>query len=207
MKFIKYCTILLFLLAVTAGCAPKRPPEAIGEKIPLPQFFTTILKRYEEVKTLQSSVFVRLSVGRDVYPLQGLLLYERPAHLRLRLTTSVGGTVGDLIYADGFLAILLPAEKKIYRGLIETEKNPGVESLFLTMTYSDYAEVRGVRFPTRISGETETTEFRFDLRLKDPQVDVAIPGGAFTPAVKGWQFHSLSDLKDLFTSIELGEGL
>ena len=206
MKLIKFCVIVIIMLAVTVGCAPKRLPEEKGEKIPLSQFFTTTLKRYEGVNTLQTHLFVRLSVRGNVYPLQGLLLYERPARLRLRLTTSVGGTVGEIIYSDGLLAILLPTEKKIYRGLIEAESNPGAESLFLIMTYTDYAEMQGRSFPTRIYGEAEDMEIRFEMKLKDPQVDITLAEGAFTPVAKGWEFHPLSDLKDLLTSIELGEG-
>ncbi len=46
---------------------------------------------------------------------------------------------------------------------------------------------------------------RFNVRLKDPQVDCALPEGAFNPPTAGWELHPLSELKGLFPGIEREE--
>jgi hypothetical protein len=206
MKLIKGFVIVIVMLAVTAGCMPKRIPAGRGERIPLSQVLTQTLRRYEGINTLQSRLFVQLDLRDEYYVLQGVLLYERPARLRLRLTTSFGGTVGEVIYNEGLLFILLPSEGKIYQGWIEEGKNPKAETLFLTMAYSNDEEIQGQDFPTRIYGEGEGIGIRFNVKLKDPQVDITLPEGAFTPPPGGWEIHPLEDLKNLLHKIEAGAG-
>jgi hypothetical protein len=198
MKLIKGCVIGIVMLALTAGCMPKRMPEEKGKRIPLSQVLTTTLKRYAGVNTLQTRLFVQLELKGEYYILRGILLYERPACLRLRLTHDLGGTVGEVIYNEGLLFLLLPTEEKIYQGWIEEGESQKAETLFLTMVYSDYAErAKGPTFPTRIYGQAEGMEVRFDMKLKDPQVDLPLPQGAFCPPTAGWEIHPLEDLKDL----------
>jgi hypothetical protein len=109
----------------------------------------------------------------------------------------MGGTVGELIYNEGLILIILPTEGKIYRGWIEQGDHSNVEALFLTMVYSEYVENEGRRFPTRIYGEAEGFNIRFDMRLKDPQVDLLLPEGAFIPPKGEWEIHPLADLQKL----------
>jgi hypothetical protein len=206
MKLIKGCVIGIVMLTVTAGCMPKRMPEEKGERIPLSQVLTQTIRRYEGINTLQSQLFVQLELRDEYHVLQGILLYERPSRLRLRLTTNLGGTVGEVIYNKGLLFILLPTEGKIYQGWIEEESPRGTETLFLTMVYSDYAETDRGRFPTRIYGKAEGMEVRFDMKLKDPQVDLALPADAFFPPTAGWEIHPLEDLKHLLQRIEAAGG-
>jgi len=206
MKLIKGCGIVIIMLALTAGCMPKRIPEEKGERIPLSQVLTQTLRRYERINTLQSQLFVKLELRGEYYILRGILLYERPARLRLRLTHDLGGTVGEVIYNEGLLSILLPTEGKIYQGWIEEGGNPETETLFLTMVYDDYAETEAGRFPTRIYGETEGMEVRFDMTLKEPQVDLMLPQGAFCPPTAGWELYPLEDLKHLLRGIKAGAG-
>jgi hypothetical protein len=206
MKVIKEFVIVIVMLALVAGCAPKKIPEGRGERIPLPLVLTQTLKRYEGVNTLQSRLFAQLDLRDEYYVLQGVLLYERPARLRLRLTTNFGGTVGEVIYNEGLLCILLPSEEKIFRGWIEEGENPKAEPLFLTMVYNDYTELEGRHFPTRISGKGEGMEIRFNIKLKDPQVDLPLAEDAFIPATVGWEIHPLEDLKLLLQVIEAGAG-
>jgi hypothetical protein len=206
MKLIKRFVIVIVMLAVTAGCMPKRIPEGRGERIPLSQVLTQTLRRYEGINTLQARLFVKLELRDAYYVLQGVLLYERPARLRLRLTTNFGGTVGEVIYNEGLLCILLPSEGKIYQGWLEEGENPKAETLFLTMVYNDYTELEGRHFPTRISGEGEGMEIWFNIKLKDPQVDLPLAEDAFIPATAGWEIHPLEDLKLLLQVIKAGEG-
>jgi hypothetical protein len=206
MKLIKGFVIVIVMLALAAGCVPKRIPEEKGERIPLSQVLSQTLRRYEGINTLQSRLFVQLDLRDEYYVLQGVLLYERPARLRLRLTTNFGGTVGEVIYNEGMIFILLPSEGKIYQGWIEEGENPKAETLFLIMAFSDDDETEGLGFPTRISGDGEGMGIRFDMKLKDPQVDLPLPKRAFSPPLGGWEIHPLEDLKDLLNKIEAGAG-
>ena len=206
MKLTKGFVIGIIMLALTAGCAPKRLPEERGERIPLSQILPQTLRRYEGVNTLQAQLFVQLDLRGEYYVLRGLLLYERPDRLRLRLTHNLGGTIGEVIYNEGHLLILLPSEGKIYQGWIEKGVNPKPESLFLTMVYSDDEEMEGLGFPTRLYGQAEDIKIRFDMKLKDPQVDLPLPTRAFIPPAAEWEIHPLDDLKDLLRKIEAGAG-
>ena len=206
MKLIKGFVIGMVMLALIAGCMPKRMLEEKGERIPLSQVLSRTLRQYEGVNTLQSRLFVQLDLRDEYYVLQGVLLYERPARLRLRLTTNFGGTVGEVIYNEGLILIFLPSEGKIYRGWIEEGENPKAETRFLFMAYSYDDETEGLGFPTRITGKGEGIEIWFDMKLKDPQVDLPLPERAFVIPTGGWEIHPLDDLKDLLHKIEAGAG-
>jgi hypothetical protein len=43
---------------------------------------------------------------------------------------------------------------------------------------------------------------RFTVRLRDPQVDMELPEGVFTPPAGEWELHPLSELKGLLTDME-----
>jgi hypothetical protein len=197
MTAFKYGLVILSICTLILGCAPKRLPEGEGENIPLSQVLTKTLTRYEGINTLQAQLFVQLDLRDEFYVLRGILICEKPSRLRLRLTTSMGGTVGELIYDEGLILIILPTEGRIYRGWIEEGDHSHVEALFLTMVYSEYVENEGRRFPTRIYGEAEGLNIRFDMRLKDPQVDLLLPEGAFIPPTGEWEIHPLADLQKL----------
>jgi hypothetical protein len=206
MKLIKGFVIVAIMLTLAVGCVPKRIPEEKGERIPLSQILPQTLKRYEGVNTLQSRLFVQLNLRDEYYVLQGVLLFERPARLRLRLTHNLGGTVGEVIYNEGLLTLLFPTKGQIYQGWIEEGENPKGETLFLTMAYTNDEETEGLGFPTRILGEGEKIGIRFDMKLKDPQVNLPLPESAFIPPTGEWEIHPLEDLKDLLNKIETGAG-
>jgi hypothetical protein len=201
MRFIRYGVIVLVLLAMTAGCAPQRLPLEKGEKVPLDQVLAQTLIQYKGINTLRAQLFIQLELRDEYYVLRGVLLYERPDRLRLQLTSSLGNTVGEVIYDQGLLSILLPSKERIYQGSLEGGEGRGGDALFVTMIYDDYAEIGGTRFPTRICGEGEEVAIRFNVKLKAPQVDIALPEGAFTPPTAGWEVHPLSELKGLFPGI------
>ncbi len=206
MKFLRCCLISVIILAVVMGCVPKRVPEGEWEKIPLSQVLPVTLMRYQDVSSLQARLFVKLEIREEFYLLRGVLLYERPAHLRLRLASSLGGTVGEVIYSEGLLYILLPTEGKIYMGWLEQGTRRGEDTLFLKMSYQEYNETGTGGFPTRIYGEVEDKGIRFELRLKEPQVDLPLPEGAFVPITAGWEVHPLADLKELLPRSGVEEG-
>jgi hypothetical protein len=200
MRFIRYGVLALILLAVTGGCASQRPPLEMGERIPLPEVLQETLRHYEGINTLQTQLFIQIELRDEYYVLRGILLYERPDRVRLQLTSSLGGTVGEVIYNEGLLSIILPSKERIYQGRIEEDDRAG-DTLFLTMIYDDYEEIGGRRFPTRIYGEGEEMALRFNVRLKDPQVDIELQGDTFTPPTEGWELHSLSELKGLLSGM------
>jgi outer membrane lipoprotein-sorting protein len=207
MRFSRYSPLALFLLlAVIAGCAQQRPPLEMGEKIALPQVLQQTLGHYEGINTMQAQLFIQLELRDEYYVLRGVLLYEKPARVHLQLSSSLGNTVGEVIYNDGLLSILLPSKERIYQGRIEEEEGKAGDALFLTMIYNDYEEREGTRFPTRIYGEGEEMAIRFNVKLKDPQVGIALPEDAFIAPTAGWEVHPLSELKGLFPSIEGKEG-
>ena len=206
MRLVKGCIIGMVMLALATGCAPKRLLEGKGERLPLSQVLTQTLKRYEGVRTLQTPISIKLEVRQEFYILRGLFLYESPTSLRLRLAASLGPTVGEVIYSDGLLTLLIPSKGKLYQGWIGEGGHQTLENLFLVILYDEYAELEGRRFPTRIYGAGEELEVRFDVRLKDPQVDIALPEGAFTIPTAGWEIHPLEDLKDLMAGREARQG-
>jgi hypothetical protein len=205
MRFIQYGIIVLIVLAMTAGCAPQRLPLEKGERIPLSRILAHTLRQYEGINTLQTPLFIQLELRDEYYVLRGVLLYERPSRLRLQLTSSLGGTVGEVIYNEGLISILLPSKGRIYQGRIEEGEGEGGDSLFLTLVYNDYVEMGGRHFPTRIYAEGDGLAIRFNVRLKDPEVDIALPEGAFNPATAGWELHPLSELQGLLSGIEREE--
>jgi hypothetical protein len=205
MRFIQCGVLVLIVLTMTAGCAPRRLPLEKGERIPLSQVLQQTLRHYEGINTLQTQLFIQLEMRDEYYVLRGVLLYERPTRLRLQLSSSLGGTVGEVIYNGDLLSILLPSKGRIYQGSIKEGEGRAGDSLFLIMIYNDYAEMGVRRFPTRIYGEGEGMSLRFNVRLKDPQVDIVLPQGAFNPPTAGWELHPLSELKGLLPGIEREE--
>ncbi|MBW2040198.1 MAG: hypothetical protein JRI46_11535 [Deltaproteobacteria bacterium] len=206
MKFLRGCLIPIITIALVMGCVPKRLPEAEMEKVPLSQALAAALSRYHGVSSLQARLFVKVEVREELHLLRGVLLYERPVRLRLRLTSTLGATVGEVIYSEGLLHIILPSEKKIYMGWIGQGDSRGGDTLILKMAYKDYQEIGGGRFPTRIYGEVEGKGIRFELRLKGPHVDLPLPEGAFVPITAGWEVYPLADLKGLLSKTGVEEG-
>jgi hypothetical protein len=206
MKFIKSCFIYGIIIVELIGCVPKKLPEGDVEKIPLSLALTRVLKRYQGVHSLQAQIFAKVEVREEFHLLRGALLYERPAHLHLRLTSALGGTVGEVIYSKDFLSLLVPSEGKIYMGWIGKGDSQGGDTIFLTITYGDYQEMGGERFPTHIYCEIEEKGVRFELRLKEPQVNLPLPEGAFVLTTAGWEICPLEDLKGLFFKPGSGEG-
>jgi len=202
MKFIKGCLIYGIIIIVLMGCIPKKLPEGDVEKIPLSLALTRVLERYQGVQSLQAQLFAKVEVREEFHLLRGALLYERPAHLHLRLTSALGGTVGEVIYSKGFLSLLMPSEGKIYMGWIGEGDTQGGDTIFLTITYRDYQEIGGERVPTRIYCELEEK----GLRLKDPHVNLPVPEGAFVLTTDGWEVYPLEDLKGLLFTPGIGEG-
>ena len=182
------------------GCAPKRLPEGEEEKVPLSKALTETLRKYRGMTSLQAQLFLKLEVREEFHLLRGVLLYKRPGQLRLRLTSAFGGTVAEVVYNEGFLSILMPSKRTIYMGWTSESDPWGEDTFLLKMAYKDYADAAGGRFPTRIYGEVEGEGISFELRLKEPRVNVALPQEVFSPTTAGWKIRPLADLKKLLSS-------
>lgn len=204
MTSLKYGLVTLSICAIALGCAPTRMPEQEGEKVPLSRVIPLITTQYQGVRSLQAQVTVKLEVQEEFYLLHGLFLYENPASLRLQLAANLGPTLGEVIYADGLLTILVPSEERLYQGwLQETGPEEGTPSL--AMSFQDYLDAEHGRFPTRLYGEAEGAGLRFELRLREPKINVPVPAGAFIPRTVGWEIRPLADLKELLYYTSRGE--
>ncbi len=196
----------IVILVIVMGCVPKRLSKEEGERVPLCQALPVTLSRYQGVSSLQAQVLLKLGARDEYYLMRGLLLYERPARLRLRLTSTLGGTVGEVIYSDGLLYVLLPVEGKIFMGWIGGKNSQKGGTIFLKLSYRNYEQIGRKRLPTRIYGEVEGKRIRFELRLKDLQIDLPLPEGVFSPTTGGWEVHPLEDLKDFISTPRAEEG-
>ena len=191
MKLRAYALIMVMLCAVVPGCAPQKMPQEGEETVPLAQVFAEITRQYQGVASLQAQASLKLEVQGEYYVLQGPFLYENPDSLRMRFAVSLGPTVGEIIYTNGLLQVLVPSEGKLYQGRLQEGS-----SLFLTMRFQDYQEATPGRFPTSISGDLEAIGLRFELRMKEPRINLPLPPGAFAPGQTGWKIYPLADLKE-----------
>jgi hypothetical protein len=191
MKLHAYALVMAMLCAVVLGCAPQKMPQEGEETVPLAHVFTEITRHYQGIASLQAQVSLKLEVHGEYYVLQGPFLYENPDSLRMRFAVSLGPTVGEIIYTNGLLQVLVPSEGKLYQGRLQEGS-----SLFLTMCFQDYQDAQAGRFPMTISGDLEAMGLRFELRMKEPQINLPLPAGAFAPGQTGWKIHPLADLKE-----------
>jgi hypothetical protein len=196
MRSLKYALISLGICTLVLGCAPKRIPKGAGAKVPLSQVLPVIAMQYRGVRSLQAQVTVKLEVRQEFYLLHGVFLYENPSSLRLQLASSLGPTLGEVIYVDGLLMILVPSEGRLYQDRLQAI-GPEEEALSFSMSFQDYEDTEDGRFPLRLHGEAEGAGLRFELRLKEPKVNCALPAAAFAPSTAGWEVHPLADLKEL----------
>jgi outer membrane lipoprotein-sorting protein len=194
MKLLTYGLCVVSMCAVILGCAPKWMPEEGKKTIPLAQVLPTITKKYQGVRSLQAQASLKLEVQGEYYVLQGPFLYENPDSFRMQLAVSFG-TVGEIIYTDGLLMILVPSKGTLYQGKVQE-----IKSLFLTMSFQDYQSTDQGRFPTSVYGELEAIGLRFELTLKEPKINAPVPTGAFAPAQTAWKVYPLADIKELFAS-------
>jgi hypothetical protein len=198
MRSLKYALISLGICTLVLGCAPQRIPKEAGEKVPLSQVLPVIAMQYRGVRSLQAQVTVKLEVRQEFYLLHGVFFYGNPSSLRLQLASSLGPTLGEVIYVDGLLMIFVPSEGRLYQGrLPATTAEEEVLSLSLSMSFQDYQDAGDGSVPLHVYGEAEGAGLRFELRLKEPKVNVALPAAAFAPSTAGWEVHPLADLKEL----------
>jgi hypothetical protein len=199
MKLHAYTLIMAILCAVVVGCAPQKMLPEGGETVPLDRVFAEITRHFQEagVASLQTQASLKLEVQGEYYVLQGPFLYENPDSLRMRYTVvSLGPTVGEIIYTDGLLQILVPSEGKLYQGRL-----PENSFLFLTVRFRDYQDAPSGRFPTNISGDLEAMGLRFELRMKEAQINLPLPPGAFDPGQTAWKIYPLADLEEFIAGM------
>jgi hypothetical protein len=191
MKLHAYTLIMAMLCTVVIGCAPQKMPPERGESVPLDRVFAEISRRYQGVDSLQAQASLKLEIQGEYYVLQGPFLYKNPDSLRMRFGAVLGPTMGEIIYTDGLLQVLVPSEEKLYQGRL-----PESSSLFLAMRFQDYQDAQSGRFPTSISGDLKAMGLRFELRMKEPKINLPLPAGAFAPGQTGWKIYPLEDLEE-----------
>ena len=191
MKLHAYALVMVMLCAVVLGCAPQKILQEGRETVPFAQVFAEITRQYQGVDSLQAQASLKLEVQGEYYVLRGPFLYEKPDSLRMRFAVSLGPTVGEIIYTNGLVQVLVPSEEKLYQGRLQ-EGSP----LFLTMRFQDYQDAQPGRFPMTISGDLEAMGLKFELRMKEPRINLPLPPGAFAPGQTGWKVYPLADLKE-----------
>ncbi|NWF75090.1 MAG: hypothetical protein HXY53_00710 [Nitrospirae bacterium] len=111
--------ILVFLFFTISGCAKKeviRQPESVP---PLPEKITpyTLIERITspEIKTLQGSIKLNIfQNGESKGTFSGVLLYEYPYRMRIKVFGPLWFTLAELLFDHGLFQVLIPLKDSIY---------------------------------------------------------------------------------------------
>ena len=112
------CLALAGLLFALSSCAPRSVRPA-AELSPYEGPVTVeVLKDFvvfKKTRTLRSELDVKvISANGRTGRLSGVLLYEYPHNVRLRLYDPFGTTVVDAVHAEGLLQLYLPLKRYLY---------------------------------------------------------------------------------------------
>lgn len=135
------CVLLSLCLT---GCMAKRVPvmetERLGEAS-LEELVELLGSRYRAMNTLKAlvKVEVKTSEGQGTFP--GILLFQRPDHLRLQGFDPLGRSVFDLVARGEEVRVYLPGEDRILTEEIDTFPFMGDGKALLKLT--DLLEVLG----------------------------------------------------------------
>jgi len=176
------------------GCLPKRLERETRPR-PLADVVKSVTEAYQGVNSLTGRISVRALAEGEGYYAQGILWYEKPDSLRIRLTAPLGGTVGDVLTSRGLVYIALPATGKAFVGQVTGTSGASLGDLLVQVEYAEHEERDGVRVPTRIYGVVEPFSFRFDVKLKTFEVNRPLPDAVFGRAPEGYEYLPLSALK------------
>jgi len=194
LRLAERCFIVTLILVVIMGCAPKRLRDEKSESVHLAHTLPSLLRKYQGVPSLYARLSLKVQLREQLHFARGMVVYARPERLRIKVTTPLGGTVGDIIFIEGFLRLILPAKGRAYCGRIDELDLKGYEQLTVEMTYGEYMNEGGWYFPTRIYAEVEKLGMRFELTLKDVQVSVSPPEGIFALTTGDFDVVPLAEL-------------
>ncbi len=192
-------SILFLLLAagfVLTGC-PKRPPVPVPpEEKPFVNPIDKILDIFSFAETLQSKASIRIDMVKDgekeVYVLNGFILYQKPDKLRILGYHPLGMGLFDALYRNGELSLLIPLQKVAFTGEVSDFEGALRKAGEIQVT-SGMNEMRNI--PNRIRILVVEKEIEIDLRLKETQVNPELTEDAFQWALpEGVKERPLSSL-------------
>jgi len=183
----KSCFHVLCLLSVAFflwGC-PKRPPEVRPpERIPGDHPIAKIMNALSAAESLQSRTSIRVDTVRNgeeiKFILNGYLLYQKPDQLRLLGYHPLGGGIFDALYREGQFFLLIPFQKRAYRGEISDFKEM-IENSGPIEVYSEKPE--GTEIPSKITIEIVEKQTSIEIRLKETSMNSSLPEDSFRWAV------------------------
>ena len=174
--------LLLFLMGlVLLGC-PKRPPEPAPPvvKPPFVDPIGKILAILSFAETLQSRASIRVDLVKDgekeVYILNGLVLFQKPDKLRILGYHPLGMGLFDSLYRNGEFSLLIPLQKTAFTGEVSKFED-AMKKVGEIQVTRGMNETRNI--PNRILINIVEKEIEIDLRLKETQVNQELPEDAF----------------------------
>ena len=176
-------SILLLLLTtglLVIGC-PKRPPVVLPEeKPPFVNPIGKMLEIFSFAETLQSKASIRIDMVKDgereVYILNGFILYQRPDKLRILGYHPLGMGLFDALYRNGEFSLLIPLQKVAFTGEV-SDFEGALRKVGEVKVTTGMNEVRNI--PNRIQIRIIEKEIEIDLRLKETQVNPELSEDAF----------------------------
>jgi hypothetical protein len=195
----RFSIILLLLTAglMVLGC-PKRPPVPVPpvEKPPFVNPIDKILEIFSFAETLQSKASIRIDMvkegEREVYILNGFILYQKPDKLRILGYHPLGMGLFDALYRNGEFSLLIPLQKVAFTGEVSHFEDALRKVGEIEVT-SGMNETRNI--PNRIRIHIVEKEIEIDLRLKETQVNPELSEDAFQWAIpEGVKERPLSSL-------------
>ena len=171
--------LFLFLAFFLSGC-PKRPPApVIIEKAPFRNPMAKILQAFSAVDSLEARGSIRIDLtrkGREMkVALNGVILYQKPDHLRILGYHPFGMGVFDALYKNGEFFLLSPLQKRAYTGEV-SEFRDLMEKAGVEVTTETPA---GAQIPNRIEIESTEKEARVDVKLKEISLNPSLPEDSF----------------------------
>ncbi len=164
-----------------------------------------ILKAFSAVDSLQAKASIRIELTRNGQEtnvaLNGVILYQKPDHLRIFGYHPFGMGIFDALYKNGEFFLLSPLQKRAYTGEVsefdDLMERAGVEVTTETP--------EGAQIPNRILIELTEKETRVDVKLKEISLNPSLPEDSFQWVVpEGVEVRSLAQFLKVKKSREGG---
>ncbi len=177
-----YFFILGFFLLglLLCGCPKKIPGPVIIEKPTIENPIGKLLEIFSFAESLQARASIRIDTvrrGEKInFPLNGLILYQKPDRFRLLGYHPLGMGLFDALYKDGEFFLLIPLQKRAYVGEI-LKADDLIEKTGPIEIFSERPE--NSEIPNRIRIELVEKETRIDLRLREVSINSSLPEDSF----------------------------
>ena len=170
----------LLLGLLLCGCPKKIPGPVIIEKPTIENPIGKLLEIFSFAESLQARASIRIDTvrrGEKInFPLNGLILYQKPDRFRLLGYHPLGMGLFDALYKDGEFFLLIPLQKRAYVGEI-LKADDLIEKAGPIEIFSERPE--NSEIPNRIRIELVEKETRIDLRLREVSINSSLPEDSF----------------------------